>query len=166
MKSIPLSRDKFAVVDDEDFERLSAHKWSAANCVRKNRVIWFAVRQSKKSEGKPRAILMHREIVGVAGKQTDHKNGDGLDNRRDNLRPASQMQNSQNAHKHIGTSSRFKGVSWFARDSLWRAVIQRCGKYVHLGYFANDLDAARAYDTAALKFFGEFALTNKSLQLL
>jgi G3E family GTPase len=109
-------------------------------------------------------ISMHREIVGVPGIRTDHRNGDGLDNRRSNLRPSTRSQNAQNMHKVTGKSSRFKGVSWFARDHCWRSVIRHNGKYIHIGYFKKESDAANEYDSMALKLFMEFALTNKELE--
>jgi hypothetical protein len=85
----------------------------------------------------------------------DHKNGDGTDNRLDNLRLATYTQNNQNAKSLVG-SSKYKGVHWFKRDSCWQAKIEYDGKTHHLGYFVEELEAAEAYKKEALKIHGEF----------
>lgn len=87
---------------------------------------------------------------------TDHWSGDGLDNRRDNLRPCTNQLNQANRRKQKG-SSRFKGVCWVPRENRWVAQIQVNKKHHHLGYFTNEEEAAEAYRLAAMKHFGEFA---------
>jgi hypothetical protein len=89
----------------------------------------------------------------------DHRDGNGLNNTRRNLRRATDAQNCRDSPQRRG-ASQFKGVTWVARNEKWRAVIAVCGKQTSLGYFEHEYDAARAYDAAALKHFGEFACIN------
>lgn len=105
---------------------------------------------------------MHHEILAVAdGLEVDHIDGDGLNNRRSNLREADDVQQGANKRnrKH---SSRFKGVSWDQRKKRWRASIRVAYKLKNLGRFAREEDAARAYDEAAITAFGRFARLNLS----
>ena len=124
----------------------------------------YAVR-SVRSGKSIRKILMHREVWRLAGRtipdgqELDHINGDKLDNRLCNLRPATVSQNHANSKPRGGTS-RYKGVHWFKRDGKWHAAIGYNGKLVHLGYFANEIEAAKAYDKAARRLFGEYAYCN------
>jgi len=106
---------------------------------------------------------MHRQIV-CAPKHlfVDHINGDGLDNRRENIRLATKRQNSQNmVRKRPNKTSRFKGVSKSQHHNGWRATIKVNGARIHLGYFKDESDAARAYDAAAIEHFGPFAAPNE-----
>ena len=93
------------------------------------------------------------------GTIVDHINGNGLDNRLENLRLCSNSENSRNMRRGRGASN-FKGVSWFERDNCWRSYIVMLGRQLHLGYFDSEAEAARAYDIAAAKLFGEFAKLN------
>lgn len=151
-KRIPLTRGLFALVDDEDYEWLMQWQWySSERYVR--RVEWI--------NGKRRQISMHRQIMSAPpGVLVDHKNGDPLDNRKSNLRFASRFGNSENSRRRKKFSSRFKGVSWDGVRGLWRARISPSLKVWHLGRFACEIDAAKAYDAAARKIFGEFATLN------
>jgi AP2 domain/HNH endonuclease len=152
MKTIPITRGKFVLVDDEDFASLSQFKWCCAGY----EGYWYAMR---KVNGK--MIRMHRVILGASeGQWVDHKNGNGLDNQRGNLRIATPSQNSQNSRKRLVATSRFKGVCFDNRSRKWRAVIQHSGKERFLGNFDREEDAAKAYDKAASDLFGEFALVN------
>jgi hypothetical protein len=90
----------------------------------------------------------------------DHHDGDGLNNQQNNLRAATQSQNNQNARKQVNKTSRFKGVSWYKKYQKWNARIQISRHLRHLGYFMFEGDAAQAYDNAARRIFGEFALLN------
>ncbi len=92
--------------------------------------------------------------------EIDHRNGDTLDNRRKNLRVVTKNQNQQNRH-HVEGRSRFKGVGWCQYS--WRAYIKVNQKFIHIGMFPTEEDAARAYDVVAREHFGEFACTNADL---
>ncbi len=155
MKTIPLTQGYVALVDDEDFERVSAFKW----CAMVNKRTVYAMR-SVGIPGKPRtAMLMHRFILGCA-EDVDHRNCNGLDNQRGNLRPATKPQNASNRRKVPGKSSRFKGVSWYSGRRKWHVRITVNGKVIHLGYFTEEYDAAQAYNFAAEEHFGEYAVFN------
>lgn len=159
MKRIPLTRGMFALVDDADFERLNKHKW----CAYKRPQTFYAGRSTLLPNGKWRMIYMHREILGLKFgdiRQGDHKNHNGLDNRRDKLRICTCSQNHQNGNPYRGSSSAFKGISWHKGGHKWQAFIKTDGQNIYLGCFMSEIEAAKAYDIAAKKYFGEFALTN------
>jgi hypothetical protein len=102
---------------------------------------------------------MHNVILGVKG--VDHKDGDGLNNRRNNLRVATQAQNSKNRGKRRRcSSSPYIGVWWHKRIGKWQVGIGTNYTITHLGYFDDPIDAARAYDAAARLLHGEFARVN------
>jgi hypothetical protein len=107
---------------------------------------------------------MHSEIATRAGfpqsDQVDHKDGNGLNNCRGNLRPCTQAQNLRNQSKSLGLSSQFKGVSWFKPVRKWRAYVSLNGKQHSLGYYDCEVEAAQAYDWSAQIYFGEFAKLN------
>ena len=156
MKKIPLTRGKVALVDDKDYEWLSKWRWRAMS---PNGRCWYACR-TVWAHGRSGILLLHRLILNAPhSKRTDHKNGNGLDNRRKNLRLATVMQNIANSRQRV-RAGRFRGVSWRDHASKWCAHIQVKGKSIHLGYFKKERDAATAYDAAALQHFGEFASTN------
>jgi len=149
MRTIQLTQGFSTVVDDEDFDRLNQFKWCAA--VREHVV--YAARWTP--EG---GVLMHREILGPdRALEVDHRDGDGLNNRRCNLRPSSRSQNQANSRKREGSASKFKGVSRY--KSGWRARIGRDGGDF-LGCFKSETDAALAYDQAARARWGDFARLN------
>lgn len=157
MREIPLTQGKVALVDDEDYELLSAHKWYAQRDHKWDR--WYALRHSRR-EGTRTIVRMHREILGLSpgdGMETDHRNGDGLDNRRDNLRVATHAQNGANRKPNRNSHSGVKGVCWHKRCGRWCARIRVGGAVVHLGYFATKEQAAEAYQHAAEQHFGDFA---------
>lgn len=107
-----------------------------------------------------KCVRMHRLIMGaLPGQIVDHINGDGLDNRRENLRIVSRAQNNQNARCFTG-ASKFKGVAKHHYTHKWRAYISVGGRQVHLGFFTEELAAARAYNKAALEYFGDYAKLN------
>ena len=155
MGKIALTQGKFALVDGEDFEYLNQWNWYFAN--------GYAVRNMPVNGGKRVTIRMHRVINKTPdGLDTDHKNGDGLDNQKANLRDATQSENNMNKVKWPGCSSRYKGVSWNKRASKWQAYIRPNGKLVHLGLFICEIIAAAKYDEEAEKYFGQFAALNFS----
>lgn len=155
MKQIPLTQNKVALVDDEDFERLNQHKWYA---VRK-RQAWYAQRSISRINGKQKNILMHREIMDAPeGIQIDHRNGDGLFNCKENLRSATHAQNMHNRkHPHKNNKLRIKGVRWRERAKKFEAQIKVNNKMIYLGSFNVLGDADSAYRRAEEKYFGEFA---------
>lgn len=167
MKQIQLTRGEVALVDDEDFDQLNSFRWhahwdpsSSSFYARRITTEHDCVRAGK-------TISMHREIVQASsGQLVDHINHNTLDNQRGNLRLCSKSENAMNAVNRIDGSSKLKGVDWKSSSKKWRSRLHIDGKGIHLGYFSSPLDAARAYDAAALKYFGEFALTNESLGLL
>lgn len=160
MKEIPLTRGLVAIVDDEDYEWLSRFKWSIEQ-PNPQRQTYYAVRRQTVSRGRAIWVTMHRQIIcPVGGLEVDHINRNGLDNRRCNLRPATRSQNLQNATKHYSGTSHFKGVCWSMRRHNWRATIKVGGRYIHLGYFEDEIEAAISYDHAAIAHFGEFARPN------
>lgn len=153
-KKIALTKGQFAVVDDEDYEWLSKYRWAAHNG--RNGASFYAIC----NQG-DRPILMHRMIMQAPlGIRVDHKDRDGLNNRRANLRLASHADNIRNASKSRRNTSGYKGVYWHRAARKWVAQIQVDGSHIYLGLFRAVEEAARAYDRAARQHFGEFACTN------
>jgi len=109
---------------------------------------------------------MHREVLKVKDNEMiDHINGNGLDNRKENLRLATRSQNMQNSKKRKKTSSKYKGVGWSKKTKKWRARIWTVsGKCIHIGYFVSELDAAKAYDEKAKELFGSYYSPNFPVQ--
>lgn len=148
MKKIPLTQGKFALVDDADFERVNQHKWYAHN----QRGCWYAARHTRLPD-KPGVIYLHRAILDPArGLDVNHKNGDGLDDRRENIEVCTRAQNLRSyKRKTPGATSEFRGVCWDANRELWMAQIKYRGKKPYIGRFSNPEDAAKAYDAKARK---------------
>jgi hypothetical protein len=162
---IPLTRAQFSVVDASDFEWLSQWKWHAKRSKKDN--TYYAARKGPTVDGKQSQILMHRQIKGAeAGSRVDHKDGDGLNNSRANLRFTTSAQNQMNHRLRSDSSTGFMGVSFFPKTRRWRAYIQSRSKWKHLGYFSSPENAAIAFNVAALELHGEFARLNVSDMLL
>ena len=104
---------------------------------------------------------MHRLLLKCEGKIIDHISGDGLDNRRSNIRCCTKSENLLNRRININNNSGYKGVSWFKVVKKWRAQIQYKKIVYHLGTYDKRIDAAKAYNKAAIKFHGEFAKLNE-----
>lgn len=163
MKFIPLTYGKFAIVDDADYELTSKFKWSSINGTNTDYAICSVHLGYLHSPTKKRikcTLRLHRLIMRPPkAMEVDHINHNGLDCRRSNMRICTKAQNQYNKYSHIG-SSRYKGVSWDKDAQKWRADIHNNGRHITLGKFYDEIDAALAYDEAAIKYAGEFAFTN------
>jgi hypothetical protein len=158
-RRIYLGEDEWTILDQQDYCRYREFKWF----IKGNGSKVYALRSFKIGPKKTKMAAMHREIMNAPkGKIVDHKNGDSLDNRRVNLRFATQSQNLANAIRDKSkATSRFTGVYLNkAREKKWHVGIRYQGKKVFLGRFDNEIDAAKAYDEAAKKYHGEFARLN------
>jgi len=150
---IPLTQGYVTLVDDEDAEAVLALKWYAHKQAR-----GVYAHTSLSSEGKNVKVGLHRWLINPPdGKEFDQINRDNLDNGRAKLRPATRHQNAANSPARAG---RFKGVSWAKGNGRWNANITVNWNRRNLGYFDDEVEAARAYDAAALAVFGEFARLN------
>lgn len=149
---IPLTRGKFAIVDAEDYPRLSEYVWFAEGT---SRNCYAARKQGGKS------IKMHREVMRAPEHLVvDHIDHNGLHNRKQNLRLCTFAENCRNTRRTAKSSSKYKGVCWNKRNHKWAAAIRFENKTYHLGYFEDELAAARAYDKGAKKYHGRFASLN------
>lgn len=156
MAKIELTQNKTVILDDADIELVSGYKW----CAFKRDKKYYAL-TSVRFHGKNTNLLMHMLILGKKpGYEIDHKNNDGLDNRRCNLRHATRSQNNMNKLKSKGTSI-YKGVSWSNYHQAWKAQIKKDKVDHHLGYYSSEIEAAMIYNTATDKYFGEFAKPNE-----
>ena len=158
MKKINISTKKYpntyALVDDENYKDLNKFKWH----VHKRKDYYQVLRNAKKPY--PRgAIFMSREVMSCQSKDllVDHKDHNGLNNCKNNLRVCTFEENCRNRLPSSGR--KYKGV--FKKNKKWRAVLRYKYKDVHMGYFHNEIDAAKAYNIAAIKYFGPFAYLNK-----
>ncbi len=160
MKRIPLLHNRFALIDNFDFEWLSQWNWFFHKAGSK-----AYVARTIKCKGVRKKIYMHRLLLNAPGDlQVDHINGNGLDNRRFNLRLCTNAQNQHNC-KAKGGSSRYKGVCFIRTSDKWLASIRFNYKSRHIGYFVSEIEAAKAYDEKAKELFGEFAQTNAAFFL-
>jgi len=160
MKKIDISTKKFpqtfALVDDCDYQELNCFKWYAQKRGRK-----LYAKRNIRVNGKQKGIRMHCVIMGhMNGKEIDHRTGNTLDNQRNNLRHCTHAENTRNTGIRKNNTSGYKGVYWNKKVRKWQAYIQHNGKKVHLGVFLCLIKAAKAYDKAAVKYYGEFAGLN------
>lgn len=154
MREIPLTQGKVAIVDDEDFERLSQWKWyyKASN------LTGYAARDVT-VEGKRVRIKMHRIIMNPADdEEVDHIDGDGCNNQRHNLRVCTHQENCCNNRRATGEGATYRGVRY--ESGRWRAAISSGDSVKSLGSFLTEEDAARAFDSDAHQRYGEFAKLN------
>lgn len=172
MKLIPLTKGKYVMVDDEDYEYLSQWKW----CAQADGNNWYARRMGKLPNGKRFTESMHRFILKLGygdgfDKLVDHKDGNGLNNQKNNLRICNKTQNGTNRKKHKNSYSIYKGVS-ITNDKnkqgkvymYYKASIRVNKKLINLGRFPltseGEIYAAMAYDSAAKKYFGQYSRLN------
>lgn len=151
MKEIKLKQGQSTIVDDEDFDYLNQWSWVLTDK--------GYARSSYKKQ-------MHRLIMNINDPniQIDHKNGNKLDNRKNNLRLVTNQENQFNQKKR-NTSNKFKGVRLNKKANKYVSYITLNYKRIHLGYFENEIEAAKAYDKKAIELFGEYACTNEMLGL-
>lgn len=147
MREIILTKGKVAFVDDDDYERLNKFKWCTDGR--------YAIRREGARPGY--VLFMHKEVLNT-NEKVDHINEFTYDNRKENLRLATQAQNSMNRGLQVNSTTGYKGVS--ANKGRYQAYIKFQGKKINLGTYDTKEEAARAYDSKALELFGEFAKPN------
>ncbi len=163
LREIELTQGKVALVDDEDYLNLVGFPWYAA----KQRIHWYAVYATGDAKHR-KSHRMHSIIMKTpGGYEVDHRDGNGLNNQRQNLRISTATQNSRNRRKSKAfynrqLSSQYKGVSLQKSSNKWISRIMQNRRPIWLGIFEDEVDAARAYDTAAIQYHGEFARLNFS----
>lgn len=147
MKEIKLTRNQVALVDDCDFERLNQFKWCAA----KIQNTFYAVRSSPMVNYERHQVWMHHEVIGIPLNKlvTDHRDGNGLNNQRNNLRHVTRRQNGQNKKGYKGTS-KYPGVHWNKNRNKWHVQIEINGKNKYLGLFTDEKEAFEAYKQAVI----------------
>ena len=152
---VPLNKGLYAIIDLCDYELVSKHVWYAMYCKSTNG--YYAV-TNMCIDGKRRPVRMHRMITNAPDdKLIDHVNGDGLDERRLNLRECSYAENIRNSKLSKNNKSGFKGVNWSNVMQKWEAKIMVNRKKIHLGYYDAPSEAHESYCAAALKYHKEFA---------
>ena len=159
----PHEQKRFALIDQDDYERLAKTKWFACRSGKSLYATATSIRHLAKHH-----LQMHRYVLRAEpGQMVDHISGDTLDNRKQNLRIVTPTENARNSRRQTfpGKTSVFKGVSWSERDGRWHAQITDQGQNISLGLFDDAQNAARAYDAAALERFGEYARTNEMMRL-
>jgi hypothetical protein len=151
MAEIRASGGQAILVDDDDLDSLSIHRWYVGD--------WYAMRSSR-IDGRWTTEYMHRRIMGLTKgdrRSVDHVNGNPLDNRRANLRYCSQAENMRNTRVRSDNKSGLKGIAWDAKNKKWEARIQVNKRRVFLGRYGTAEEAHAAYREAAVRTHGEFA---------
>ena len=164
MKKVKLTQDNYALVDDEDFERVNQYRWHTSFSGNN----YYAVRtQGSTYANNKKCIMMHRFIFNCPNdKIIDHINHKTLDNRKCNLRICSSQQNSRNRYSLNNCTSKYKGVYYYNVNKIYISAIYIKKKKQHLGCYKNDKDAARIYDYFANKYWQKFAYLNFPNELL
>lgn len=153
-RKVPLSNGGFALVDAEDYDRIKHLPWHQHKR--------YAVYSTTHADGKRENGRLHRIIMKAPkGTLVDHKNGNRLDCRKDNLRLCNEAGNARNAGKRKDNTSGFKGVTFHKDTGKWQAAIRAGGNPKYLGLFDTPEAAAKVYDTACVKHHGEFAKNNQ-----
>lgn len=158
MKEIQLTNGGVTTVDDADYLRLSQWKWRRASAGR----TFYAVRSEQLPDGRGTTIMMHRVILGLTPEdkiEVDHRNSDGLNNQRSNVRLANHKQNSWNRRKNKNNTSGYTGVVWDRGRSKWWARIKIDNRLKHIGRFDDAESAGKAYAAVAQRLRGDFART-------
>lgn len=155
MKFIPLTRDEYAIVDNENYEFLSQFKWHVGTGGSNHSSFYACTYINAKLIQMP-WLLIKRKINSII----DHKNRNTLDNRKFNLRLASIQENIFNRSGHQKSTSCYKGVSRASDRHKWRIQIQKDYKIFYSGYYGSEIVAAWVYDQMAKNLFGEFAVLN------
>ncbi len=156
---IPLTQGFFAIVDEEDFARVSCFKWQYNG--------GYARRTIRVAGIGRQPQILHRFIMGdPPDMEVDHKSLNKLDCRKQNLRICTKAQNHRNRGVQRNNKSGFKGVSWNFEAKKWHTVIYSDGIRRSLGFFDDPVEAAETYDAAAAQLHGEFAKTNRDLNLI
>ena len=156
-KEIKLTLGYKAIIDDDDYARLGHLGWYANEYKRKDgsvKVVYAVLCSGK--------FRLHRVILGIKDPyiEVDHRDGNGLNCQRNNLRVTNRAGNRQNSQKRLGCTSEYKGVSKLAGRDGWMSCIKVDGSSINLGSFGTQIEAAKAYNDAAIRYFGEFARLN------
>lgn len=165
-KIIKLTQGYETIVDDDLYEELNKFKWRLEKIPGSKTI--YVVRDIRKNENfNFKKIYIHKYILflnekwkELKNKEIDHIDGNGLNNQIKNLRICSHAENLKNLTIYKNNTSQYKGVSWHKHSKKWYAYIRINGTLKSLGYFSNKIDAAKIYNTAAIKYFGEFAKLN------
>lgn len=162
MKKIQLSKGKFAIVDDEDFEWLNQWKWHTSGSEVSKFYAARDVYPGRTSDGKRihKRIYMHKQIMEFPRDEVDHINGDSLDNRKENLRITDHKHNGYNLKLYKNNKSGYKGVQFHKHIKKWMACIRVDRKLKHLGYFTTPEEAAKAYNIASRQYHKDFGRVN------
>lgn len=158
MKAIPLNKEKRVLVDDSDYGVTSICDWLP----HKGRSTYYASRL-KNIDGRRKRVYLHRELLGITDPKikVDHRDGNGLNCQRENLRVATNSQNHQaKTTRPAHFRSRYRGVHWHKQNQKWCASIRKGSERKYLGSFNHEEYAALAYDGAARQMFGDFAQLN------
>lgn len=154
--SVLLTRNQWVMINADDLSLITKYRWYAL----RPRKIFYAATNIKLSDGRKTILCMHRLLLGLNygdPQEVDHIDGNGLDNRRNNIRIVSTAQNQHNQHvkqtgrHHDKPTSKFPGVCWYKARCLWAAKIRVSGKNIHLGYYDNEKEAAKTYLKAKSK---------------
>lgn len=157
-KKIPLKNGMFAIVDDEDYERVSKHSWYVGINNNKRFEVYRCIEQ-----GKPTHERLSRFIFNLESSDNRivaFKNKNNLDHRKENLIICTKKENAHMRRGDMNSSSKYKGVYWETRRSKWRILIQVAGKKIHLGYSDSEDEAAKIYNRASLEYFGKYSYQN------
>ncbi len=166
---INLTKGFVTEIDDEDYSIIKNYSWCVDIKKHNGYTINYAIAGTKKPDGKRTTIYMHRLLMNAPkGVLVDHKDRDGLNNHRHNLRLTDKIGNARNQIKKDSiegrqVTSRYKGVYWSKRDQIYASRITVRGKMIRLGSFQNEVDAAKAYNNKAKEIFGEFAKLNEGI---